>query len=159
LTVLSAYGFEGMMSQKPFRIGRLSTLAGYHLRRASAAFAIDFRDAVGGTGMRQVLVGVLAVVEANPGVKQGAVGALLGIKPANMVSLINELIEQGLIERVVTPDDRRAFALSITPAGAAILTECLARITEHEARMLGDLSVEEREALLAMLARIRPPSA
>ena len=58
------------MSQKSHRIGRLSTLAGYHLRRASGAFAVDFREAVGGMGMRQVLVGVLAVVEANPGVKQ-----------------------------------------------------------------------------------------
>lgn len=147
------------MSKKLFRIGRLSTLAGYHLRRASGAFAIDFREAVGGTGMRQVLVGVLAVVEANPGVKQGAVGALLGIKPANMVSLINELIDQGLIERVVTPDDRRAFALSITPAGVGILTECLDRISEHESRMLGALTPDERATLLALLSRIGAPSA
>ncbi|MEZ0243571.1 MAG: MarR family winged helix-turn-helix transcriptional regulator [Sphingomonas sp.] len=147
------------MSQKPFRIGRLSSLVGYHLRRASGAFAIDFREAVGGTGMRQVLVGVLAVVEANPGVKQGAVGAPLGIKPANMVSLINELIDQGLVERVVTPDDRRAFALSITPAGVAVLDECLERISEHEARMLDPLTAAERATLLTLLARIKTPPA
>lgn len=147
------------MSHKRFRIGRLSSLVGYHLRRASGAFALDFREAVGGTGMRQVLVGVLAVVEANPGVKQGTVGALLGIKPANMVSLINELIDQGLIERVVTPDDRRAFALSITSAGVAILTECLGRISEHEERMLDPLTPDERATLLALLARIEAPAA
>lgn len=147
------------MSQKPFRIGRLSTLAGYHLRRASGAFAIDFREAVGGTGMRQVLVGVLAVIEANPGVKQGTVGTLLGIKPANMVSLINELVDQGLVARVVTPGDRRAFALSITEAGASVLTECLARISAHEARMLDRLSEDERTTLLSLLARIGEPGA
>jgi DNA-binding MarR family transcriptional regulator len=147
------------MANKSSRIGRLSALVGYHLRRASGAFAVDFRDAVGDTGMRQVLVGVLAVVEANPGVKQGAVGAVLGIKPANMVSLINELVDQGLIERIVTPDDRRAFALSISPAGVAVLTECLARIGEHEARMLDQLSAEERATLLALLARIQVPAA
>lgn len=147
------------MSQKHLRIGRLSTLVGYHLRRASGAFAIDFREAVGGTGMRQVLVGVLAVVEANPGVKQGTVGSLLGIKPANMVSLINELVDQGLVERVVTPGDRRAFALSITARGADILTECLERISAHEARMLDRLTEEERTTLLALLARIGVPAA
>ena len=145
------------MSHKPFRIGRLSSLVGYHLRRASGAFAIDFREAVGETGMRQVLVGVLAVIEANPGVKQGAVGALLGIKPANMVSLTNELVDQGLIERIVTPDDRRAFALSIAPAGVALLTECLDRISAHEARMLDSLTADERATLLALLARIQAP--
>lgn len=147
------------MSQKSPRIGRLSTLVGYHLRRASGAFAIDFRDAVGGTGMRQVLVGVLAVIEANPGVKQGVVGAMLGIKPANMVSLTNELVDQGLIERIVTPDDRRAFALSIAPAGVAILTECLDRISEHEGRMLGGLTADERATLLSLLSRIQAPPA
>lgn len=147
------------MSLKHLRIGRLSTLVGYHLRRASGAFAIDFREAVGGTGMRQVLVGVLAVVEANPGVKQGTVGSLLGIKPANMVSLINELVDQGLVERVVTPGDRRAFALSITARGTDILTECLARICEHEARMLDRLTEEERVTLLALLSRIGVPAA
>lgn len=147
------------MSHRPFRIGRLSSLVGYHLRRASGAFAIDFRDAVGGTGMRQVLVGVLAVIEANPGVKQGAVGALLGIKPANMVSLTNELVDQGLIERIVTPDDRRAFALSIAPAGVALLTECLDRISAHEARMLDSLTADERATLLALLTRIQAPGA
>lgn len=145
------------MPQKSFRIGRLSSLVGYHLRRASGAFAIDFREAVTGTGMRQVLVGVLAVLEANPGIKQGAVGVLLGIKPANMVSLINELVDQGLIERVVTPDDRRAFALSIAPAGAAVLTECLERISEHEARMLDPLTADERATLLSLLAKVGAP--
>ena len=147
------------MSHKPFRIGRLSSLVGYHLRRASGAFAIDFREAVGETGMRQVLVGVLAVIEANPGVKQGAVGALLGIKPANMVSLTNELVDQGLIERIVTPDDRRAFALSIAPAGVALLTECLDRISAHEARMLDSLTADERATLLTLLTRIQAPGA
>lgn len=147
------------MAHRSFRIGRLSTLVGYHLRRASGAFAIDFREAVAGTGMRQVLVGVLAVIEANPGVKQGAVGAPLGIKPANMVSLINELIDQGLVERVVTPDDRRAFALSITPAGSAKLSDSLDRIREHEARMLDGLSEDERATLLALLSRIKAPAA
>ncbi|MBN8816802.1 MAG: MarR family transcriptional regulator [Sphingomonas sp.] len=143
------------MPQKSIRIGRLSTLVGYYLRRASSAFAIDFRDAVGETGMRQVLVGVLAVVEANPGVKQGAVGVALGIKPANMVSLTNELVDQGLIERVVTPRDRRAFALSITAAGTALLSDCFDRIRRHEERMLDRLTEEERATLLDLIARVQ----
>ena len=55
-------------------LGKLDDLVGYHLRRASSAFAVDFSRALDGTGMRQVLFAVLSVVIANPGVKQGEVG-------------------------------------------------------------------------------------
>jgi len=142
------------MARKSLKIGKLSRLAGYHLRRASTIFALDFRDAVQGTGMRQVLIGILAVVQANPGVNQGAVGTLLGIKRANMVALINELVELGLLERTVPPADRRAFSLTITPAGDAMLDKCLRMIARHETQLLGPLSEAERQTLLDLLARI-----
>jgi len=142
------------MPRKPFKIGKLSELAGYHLRRASTIFAIDFRATVEGTGMRQVLFGVLAVVEANPGISQGAVGTALGIKRANMVSLINELVDGGLLERSVIPEDRRAYSLALTPAGAAMIANCMQKITAHEARLLSPLSEAEREMLLDLLTRI-----
>lgn len=142
------------MSRKPLAIGALSSLAGYHLRRAFGAFALDFQEAMKGTGMRQVLVGVLSIVAANPGVNQGAVGTALGIKRANMVSLINELVDAGLVVREVAPEDRRAFSLTLTEAGEAMRKECIARIKAHEENMLADLSAEERAVLLDLLGRI-----
>ncbi|RYD67709.1 MAG: MarR family transcriptional regulator [Sphingomonadales bacterium] len=143
------------MSRKPLAIGKLSSLLGYHLRRASAAFALDFQEAVGGTGMRQVLFGILAVVDANPGINQGAVGTALGIKRANMVSLINELVDSGLLARVVAAEDRRAFSLTLTEAGHAMLDDCAARIGRHEAGMLVEFTADERRTLLELLARVR----
>jgi DNA-binding MarR family transcriptional regulator len=142
------------MSRKPLAIGTLSHLIGYHLRRASGAFALDFSDAMSGTGMRQVLLGILAIVEANPGVNQGTVGTALGIKRANMVALINELVDAGLLARVTAPDDRRAFSLTLTDIGHERLKDCTVRIEAHEARMLADLSADERQTLLELLARI-----
>lgn len=142
------------MSRPPLALGPLSSLAGYHLRRASGAFALDFQEAVKGTGMRQVLVGILSIIGANPRVNQGAVGVALGIKRANMVSLINELVDAGLVAREVSPDDRRAFSLTLTAAGEAMRGECITRIEAHEARMLAVLSAAEREVLLKLLARI-----
>ncbi|RYE01201.1 MAG: MarR family transcriptional regulator [Sphingomonadales bacterium] len=142
------------MSHDPLSIGALSSLAGYHLRRASGAFALDFHEAMKGTGMRQVLVGILAIVDANPGINQGAVGTALGIKRANMVSLINELVDAGLVAREVSSEDRRAFSLSLTDAGHAMRKECIARIEAHEEHMLARLDADERALLLKLLARI-----
>lgn len=147
------------MSRKSLAIGTLSHLLGYHLRRASGAFALDFQEAMNGTGMRQVLLGILAIVEANPGVNQGAVGTALGIKRANMVSLINELVDAGLLARVVAPEDRRAFSLTLTDAGRTTLKDCTVRIEAHESRMLADFSAEEQGILLQLLARIEAKKA
>lgn len=142
------------MAGEQENVGPLGPLVGYHLRRAFGAFAADFANAMDGTGMRQVLVGILAVVSGSPGINQGAVGRVLGIKRANMVSLINELVDMKLIARVVDPADRRAFSLTITDSGRAMLTDCLAKIEAHEQQMLAGFSDEERATLLDLLSRI-----
>lgn len=142
------------MTQKQNNVGPLAPLVGYHLRRASGAFAADFTLAVDGTGMRQVLVGILGVVSGNPGINQGAVGRILGIKRANMVSLINELVDAELIARVVDSGDRRAFSLNVTKTGEAMLANCFKRIEAHEKQMLAGLSDAEKATLLDLLGRI-----
>lgn len=135
-------------------IGVLSPLIGYHLRRAHGAFVVDFSEAMSGTGMRQALVGILAAVASQPGMNQGAAGRILGIKRANMVSLINELVTARLIYRVVDPQDRRAFTLHLTQAGEAMLTDCHQRIEAHERRMLSVFTEGETAQLRDLLARI-----
>jgi len=142
------------MSGEQEQVGALGPLVGYHLRRAFGAFAADFTNAVEGTGMRQVLVGILAVVEGSPGINQGAVGRVLGIKRANMVALINELVDLKLIERVVDATDRRAFSLTLTDAGHAMLRDCMERIAAHERAMLAGFTDAERATLLDLLGRI-----
>lgn len=139
---------------EPVSIGPLKDIAGYHLRRASAAVAADFGRALEGTGMRQVLMAILSVIAANPGVKQGSAGQVLGIQRANMVSLINELVDRGLVNREIASNDRRAFELNISPAGEKMLDYCYRRIGAHEEKMFAGLSACERATLLDLLARI-----
>ena len=135
-------------------LGALDHLVGYHLRRASGAFGADFARAVEGTGMRQVLFGILSVVGANPGINQGAAGRSLGIQRANMVTLINQLADLGLLDRQTAADDRRALALRLTQAGEKMLEECLERIEAHEEHMLAGLTAAERRTLLGLLTKI-----
>lgn len=149
------------MSREPFSIGALAPLTGYHLRRAWSAFSADFTAAMEGTGLRQVPFAVLSIVAANPGINQGATGRMLGIKRANMVALINELVDKGLVDRDVDPNDRRAFSLTATEQGAAALADAVQRIEMHENRMLADMTPQERATLLDLLGRIerRSPDA
>lgn len=135
-------------------LGVLHDLVGYHLRRASNAFSSDFAVAIEGTGMRQVLFAILSVVSVNPGINQGAAARALGIQRANMVLLINQLVDAGLLDRQTAREDRRAFALMLTPAGTDALRDCTQRIEAHEKRMLADFSTAERKTLIALLTRI-----
>jgi DNA-binding MarR family transcriptional regulator len=136
------------------RLGVLAELIGYHMRRASAVMAGDFARALEGTGIRQVLFGILSIVDANPGINQGTVGRMLGIQRANMVAPVNEMAERGWIDRQVDSSDRRAFILSLTEAGHAMFLRALARIRAHEANVLSDLNVADRQQLMDLLARI-----
>ena len=134
-------------------LGPLEGLVGYHLRRASATLRSDYARALGDTGVRQVLFGVLSVISVNPEVNQGSVARALGIQRPNMVALVNELVGRGLVARHVDATDRRAFALNLTEMGAAAVGEALARIRVHEERILRDLTGEERRLLIGLLDR------
>lgn len=136
-------------------IGKLAPLVGYHLRRAHGAFVVDITEILEGTGMRQVLLGILAVVSHQPGINQGAAGRILDIKRANMVSLINELVASQMLYRLVDPQDRRAFSLNLTEKGETMLEDCLQRIAHHEKRMLANFSDTEAEQLRSLLSRIQ----
>lgn len=156
MNIVMTHNRSALASQLP--LPGIDDFVGYQLRRASALFGADFAAAVAGTGMRQVLVGILSVVAGEPGINQGAVGRRLGIKRANMVALINELIDSGLVDRQAG-DDRRSFALALTAAGQARLGECLAQIRKGEDQRLSVLSVTEKAQLHRLLARINASNA
>ncbi len=132
----------------------LDGLAGYSIRQTSNRLMAEFVEAIDGTGMRPVLVSILSVVEENPGVNQGLVGAIIGVARANMAPLMNELENAGLIVRQQNSSDRRAVEIYLTSEGAVMLRECKVRILEHEKRILKRLTAEERKTLLRLIRKI-----
>jgi DNA-binding MarR family transcriptional regulator len=135
------------------KLGPLGSLVGYHLRRASAAFAPDPRKAKK-VGMRPGQFGILAIVASNPGINQTSVGNALGIQRANMVALVDELADKGWLKRSLVAEDRRVRQLSLTSAGRRKLESISRRLKKAETKALGDLTTGEREILLDLLDRI-----
>lgn len=132
----------------------LETLVGFALRRAQAAVSRCFVETFADLGVRQTQLGVLNVVEANPGLRPSLVGSLLGIKRANIGPLLEELEQRGLTRRQPSAKDRRAHALFLTARGEALVSELRRREAAHEARIAADLDPEERAQLLALLKRV-----
>ena len=133
----------------------INALLGYRLRRASAAMMADFAGVFAPMGLRTSLLAALLLIDSNPGIIASEVGAILAIKRANMVPLVNELEAAGLIAREPAPDDRRATALRLSPKGAALLPEIKRRLAEHEARFASRMTAAEHALLIDLLGRLQ----
>lgn len=136
------------------RLGILSNLLGYHLRRAQVAVFQNFSRSMSDFDITPGRFGVLAVIAANPGLSQSELGNVLGIDRSTIVAVIDRLETGGLVRRMPAPNDRRSYALMLSEAGVARLAELEARVAAHEQDIARSLSAEERKTLLGLLARI-----
>ena len=133
---------------------RLDRLLGYHLRRAQLRAFGAFAAHLAGTGLTPMLYGVLATIEAVPGIGQGEVADLLGADRSTMVRLTDQLEERGLVRREPNPSDRRTVVPTLTAEGRALLERAAPRVDASEREFAGALSASERKQLLGLLRRL-----
>ncbi|MGO4531109.1 MarR family winged helix-turn-helix transcriptional regulator [Paenibacillus sp. 2TAF8] len=67
--------------------------------------------------------------QEHPGLKVSEISALMRVKSPTITPVIRSLEDEGLVERTMDPEDRRAVRITITDAGRAIIRAA------HEARM------------------------
>jgi DNA-binding MarR family transcriptional regulator len=84
---------------------------------------------------------------------QHALGEALSLDPSNVVGLLNELEERGLITRRRDPADRRRHIVSLSDQGEneLALSDCQFRAIEDD--LLRALTPEERATLYDLLVR------
>jgi len=141
-------GVERAVPEQPFRsVGFTISTTGY-------AIAKRFRQALAPLGLEPREFALLRAVASSEGVSQQAIAEQMGVAPSRMVAFVDGLEARGLLERRQNPDDRRARALFLTPAGRALLERAFTRAVEHERTLCGELTPEERERLLELLARV-----
>lgn len=139
------------------QLGGLERLVGYHLRRAQVAVFQDFSATVGDGDITPGQLGVLAIIDANPGLSQTRLGAALGIDRSTIVGVLDRLETRGLVVREIVPRDRRSHALTLSLSGTALLRQLETEVEAHERRVTRRLSAAEREQLMTLLARIADP--
>jgi len=134
--------------------GMLGSLLGYHLRRAAVVAFQNFGAHLSDDGISPGQLGVLLMVDANPGLNQTGVGRALGIDRSTLVAIIDALEEKGVLKRTPSPSDRRSHALRLTAKGAAFLKRVMPRLTAHEDELASKLSAQERATLIALLEKV-----
>jgi DNA-binding MarR family transcriptional regulator len=135
-------------------LGMLTSLLGYHLRRAQVSAFQNFAEVVGPSELTPGQFGVLVVIDANPGLSQTQLGNALGIDRSTVVAVIDRLESRGLVTREPSPNDRRSHALHLSRAGAEALTRLTERVRAHEQTIARDLTGEEQATLIALLRKV-----
>ena len=133
------------------RPGLLPGLLGYRLRLAQQAVFRDFGESV--SDLPPGRVGILLLIEANPGVTQTRLAQAVGLDRSTLVGVLDVLEARGLVERR-RGEDRRTNGLLLTRAGRALVAGLKRRIRAHERRVAARLTTEEKDQLLALLEKL-----
>ena len=136
------------------RYGELPDLVGYQLRRTQKAVFGHFSRRLAGIGLSPGQFGVLTLIDANTGLSQSALAAILGIERSTMVAVIDSLEGKGWVERKPSVTDRRSYALRLTKKGATLLKRARPKVADHERDIAADLSDDEQAVLIDLLGRI-----
>ena len=130
-------------------------LAGYLLRRASAAAVAELNQRLSGLGLRHADVAMLMLVGASAGITQSAAGRVLDIQRANMVPFVARLEALGLLER--RQMDRRSQALDLTRRGRMLLARARRVVSAHETALLKRVPERLRPMVFPVLKALWSP--
>ena len=137
-------------------LGLLPSLVGYHLRMAQIALFRDFAQGPGELEVTPGLFGVLVIIEANPDLKQSELARAAHLDRSTVVTVIDNLVRRGLVERRAAVNDRRSNAIRLTADGSTLLRKLKRQVTLHEKRLLSNFSDSEREQLFTLLQKVFP---
>jgi DNA-binding MarR family transcriptional regulator len=134
--------------------GDMEDYFGYTLRRAQVASFDAFFEATAGAGITPPRFTALVILDANPGITQSLLGAVLGTARSGAMMLTDWLVERGLAERRHREDDGRVWGLYLTPRGVSLLARMRRRVRERDRAFASRLSPRERGELKRLLAKL-----
>lgn len=124
----------------------LTQLAVHAHRLASEGF--------GEVGARGYHYRVLAALDEFGVASQTELGRRCNMDRSDVVAAINELAEQGFVERTQDPDDRRRNLVTLTEPGAGQLRRLDRALDQVQDDLLGPLSADDRQTLTRLLSQL-----
>lgn len=127
-------------------------MAGHLIRRLHQQSMLVFQTQTQAAGfdLTSVQFAALNAVALQPGIDQASLATTISFDRATIGGVIDRLERKGLVQRVVSAQDRRARQLHITPEGEQLLAACRPVVKALQADILALLSPAERDVFLEL---------
>ncbi len=142
------------MTDRPEGIAALDQRIPFLLSQLGAHLAEHFQNGLAPLGVEPRTYAVLLALAEADGQSQRQLSQRLGIHRNVMVTVVDSLERQGLVARRPHPDDRRAFAVTLTEKARDLLPALDEQGKALEDELTEPLSANERATLLRVLQRI-----
>jgi len=113
-----------------------------------------FDEQIGQGEITPNLIGLLALVNRQPGINQAELARLIGLERATVGEQVSRALERGFLSRDSSPHDARSYALRLTSRGSVMLEALRQRIPLHERTVGAKLTLDERKLLRALLDKL-----
>lgn len=121
------------------------------IRALVRRFAVSERADVACCGMTVAQAATIETLSATGPQRLGDLGRRLGITPSTLTRNLGRLLEAGLIEREIDPEDARASRVALTAAGRRAATRLEEQETGFGSEILERLPPERRHAVVLAL--------
>jgi len=95
----------------------------------------------------QSYIRVLFILKKFRAMTMSEMAKIMVISKPNLTPVIDRLIEDGYVERMPGPKDRRKLVISLTDQGRTYLEEVEEKVKDHTAGKLESLSAEDLDTL------------
>lgn len=128
---------------------------GFLLHDVARLLRKRFEQNARGSGLTRSQWQVLAYLERNEGIQQGALADLLELEPITLGRIVDKLQTLGLVERMPHASDRRIWLLRLTQQAKPKLDDLRQLGERTRAEALQNISETDRERLLKLLTTLK----
>ncbi|HEX3455724.1 MAG TPA: MarR family transcriptional regulator [Gaiellaceae bacterium] len=132
----------------------LASSTTFLLKRLGFAAKEQALEAYDEAGLHPYHHAVLAVLDEGSRETQGAIADALNYDRGQLVGLLDELEERGLVERQRDPTDRRRQSVRMTPEGKKALAKLRMLALKLEGDFLANLDESQRATLHGLLREL-----
>lgn len=135
-------------------IDGLEDLPGHYIRRLQQIAVGIFMDETADVNITPVQFALLFAAAKESGRDQRTLAGRIGLDTSTIGAVVDRLESRELIERKVSPDDKRVRLLNVTPAGKRLLQDVMPAMLRAQDRILAPLTKADRSKFMAMVKRI-----
>jgi DNA-binding MarR family transcriptional regulator len=132
----------------------LTEYAGYLLHLAARLREKVLDDGLAPLGLNATRFRVLSIVQRLRLCTMGELSMFSTVDRTTMTRLVDQLTEQGLVERHTPPDDRRKVTLKLTPAGGRLYKRALSMIQKVNHAVFIGIADEQLQRMTDVLRTV-----